>query len=198
MFSAVLVPQATDFVANLEVERVTEQTIIEVTPTDTKFQWPFSRFGLTTRFSASHPGVDLINPVGIPIYPVSDGWIQWTIFSNWGYGNHVLVEHDGGMKSLYGHMSKIEVKPGQTVDKKTKLGEAGSTGWSTGSHVHLEVYQNNIPINPLDVLPSINIPPTVVAVSPQQSLPQPQPTVPNTPSLDATPTVSAPAVQLPQ
>ncbi|MEK7065589.1 MAG: hypothetical protein AAB961_01225, partial [Patescibacteria group bacterium] len=98
VFSAVLVPQATDFVANLEVERVTEQTIIEVVPTDTKFQWPFSRFGLTTRFSAAHPGVDLINPVGIPIYPISDGWVQWSIFSDWGFGNHVRIEHDSGMK----------------------------------------------------------------------------------------------------
>ncbi|MBI4062379.1 M23 family metallopeptidase [Candidatus Gottesmanbacteria bacterium] len=175
VFSAVLVPTATDFVANLQVERVTEQTYVEVVPTDTKFQWPFTRFGLTTRFSAGHPGVDLINPIGVPIYPIANGWVQWSIFSNWGYGNHVLVEHDSGIKSLYGHMSKIDVKPGQTVDKKTKLGEVGSTGWSTGSHVHLEVYQNNIPINPLDVLPSIAIPPTAVAVSPQQSLPTPSP-----------------------
>ena len=155
VFSAVLVPAASDLATNLEVSRVTEQTYIEVVPTDTKFQWPFIRFALTTRFSSGHPDVDLINPVGVPIYPVADGWVEWTLYSSWGYGNHVLVEHDSGAKSLYGHMSKIDVSPGQTVTKKTKLGEVGSTGWSTGSHVHLEVYQNNVPVNPLEILPSI-------------------------------------------
>jgi len=155
VFSAVLVPTATDFVANLEVSKATEETIIEIIPTDTKFQWPFTRFGLTTIFSTGHPGVDLTNPKGTPVYPIADGWVEWTIFSNWGYGNHVLVEHDDGMKSLYGHMSKIDVSPGQTVDKKTKLGEVGSTGWSTGNHLHLEIYQDGTPVNPLEVLPEI-------------------------------------------
>lgn len=187
VFSAVLVPVASDFVAELEVSRATQETIIEVIPTDTKFQWPFTRFSLSTRFSTGHPGVDLLNPVGIPIYPIAGGWIEWTIFSNWGYGNHVLVEHDDGAKSLYAHMSKIDVVPGQTVNKKTKLGEVGATGWATGSHVHLEVYQDNIPVNPLDILPSIDVPPIEAVVLPPQPSPQPLPTLPTTPSPTAPP-----------
>ena len=196
VFSAVLVPAASDFAAQLEVSRATEQTIIEVVPTDTKFQWPFTRFGLTTRFSAGHPGVDLVNAIGVPIYPIGDGWVEWTLYSNWGYGNHVLVEHERGVKSLYGHMSKINVKPGQTVDKKTMLGEVGSTGWSSGSHVHLEVYQNNIPVNPLDILPSIDT--SIAATVLPKEPPQPRPSVSSIPSPDATPTVAAPPAQLPQ
>lgn len=153
--AAVIAPQMSDIASYLEVEKVTKETIVEIVPTDTRYQWPINRFGLSQQFSLSHPGVDLTDPVGVPIFPVSDGWVAWTNALTWGYGNHILVEHENGVKSLYAHLSKTDVRSGQTVTKTTKLGEVGATGWATGSHLHLEVYQNGIPINPLEILPDI-------------------------------------------
>lgn len=154
-FSAIIAPQVGDVTSALEVENSTIETVVEVIPTDAKFQWPMPRFGLTTRFSRAHPGVDLLDPVGTPIYPIADGWVAWTNSLPWGYGKHLLVEHAGGFKSLYAHLSKFDTLPGQSVSKQTKLGEVGATGWATGSHVHLEIYQDGVPINPLEVLPAI-------------------------------------------
>lgn len=153
--TAVIAPQIGDIASSIEVEKATKETIVEIVPTDIRYQWPMNRFGLSQRFSLSHPGIDLTDPVGIPIFPVSDGWVAWTNALRWGYGNHLLVEHENGVKSLYAHVSKIDVQPGQTVTKTTKLGEVGATGWATGSHLHLEVYQDGIPINPLEILPDI-------------------------------------------
>lgn len=154
-FSAIIAPQVGDVTSALEVENSYNETVVEVVPTDAKFQWPVSRFTITTRFSTTHPAIDLIDPIGTPIYPIADGWVSWTNSLSWGYGKHLLVEHTGGIKSLYAHLLKFDIVPGQSVNKQTKLGEVGATGWATGSHVHLEIYQNGIPINPLEVLPAI-------------------------------------------
>lgn len=154
--AAVIAPQIGDIASYLEVEKVTKETIVEIVPTDTRYQWPMNRFGLSQQFSLSHPGVDLTDPVGVPIFAVSDGWVAWINPLPWGYGNHLLIEHENGVKSLYAHLSKIDVRPGQTVGKTTKLGEVGATGLTTGNHLHLEFYQDGIPINPLEVLPTIN------------------------------------------
>ncbi len=129
LFSAVIIPQATDLVTSIEVDRTTTQTIIEITPTtDTKLQWPMPRFGMTTRFSTGHPGIDLTDPVGTPIHPIANGWVAWTNSLPLGYGNHILVEHDNGTASLYAHLSKMEVKSGDTVSATTQLGQVGATG----------------------------------------------------------------------
>ena len=88
-----------------------------------------------------HKGVDLVGKVK-HIYPVNDGTVVYTKTSNSGYGNHILVKHDGGVWSLYAHLSQIYVKSGQTVNKNTILGVEGSTGDSTGSHLHLEIRQS--------------------------------------------------------
>ncbi|OGG29808.1 hypothetical protein A2973_00350 [Candidatus Gottesmanbacteria bacterium RIFCSPLOWO2_01_FULL_49_10] len=155
--TAVIVPQVDAITSQVEVLQETQETVIEVIPTQSRFQWPISRFGLTTRFSLGHPGLDLTSPKGTAIKPVSEGKVLWIKRLSWGYGNHVLVEHDGDAKSLYAHLSKVEVKEGQTIDKDTIVGEVGSTGWSTGNHLHLEIYQDGIPVNPLEVLPTVSL-----------------------------------------
>ena len=153
--AAVVVPQATDIANNWEILSETETTVVAVTPTASRFRWPLTSFGLSQRFHLGHPGVDLTSPNGTPVFPVADGWVAWVTSSLWGYGKHLLVQHDKGIQSLYAHLSAINVKQGDTVTKDTQLGAVGSTGWSTGNHLHLEIYQDGNPVNPLDALPTI-------------------------------------------
>lgn len=154
--AAVVVPQVDAITSELEVMRETVETIVEVVPTTTRFQWPLTRFGLTTRFSSGHPGLDLTDPKGAPVRPIAEGKVIQVTTYPFGYGKHIVIEHDQGARSLYAHLSTIEVKSGQTVDKNTVVGEVGSTGWSTGNHLHLEISQDGTPVNPLEVLPTIN------------------------------------------
>lgn len=152
---AILVPQADAIASEIEVLRETVETIVEVVPTIARFQWPMDRFGLTSRFSSGHPGLDMTDPKGTPVRPIAEGKVITVISYPFGYGKHMLIEHDQGAKSLYAHLSKVDVREGQAVDKNTVLGEVGSTGWSTGNHLHLEIYQDGTPVNPLDALPTI-------------------------------------------
>ena len=156
-FSAVIIPQADGIANTLEVTLATQETTIEMSATDAFFQWPLSKFGLTSRFSLGHPGIDLTAPAGTPLFPVAAGTVSWTQNQSVGYGNHLLVTHERGIKSLYAHLSKIAVTPGQEVSKATSLGTVGATGWATGNHLHLEIYQDDVPINPLEVLPALTL-----------------------------------------
>ncbi len=87
-----------------------------------------------------HRGVDIAVPRGTPVYPTQRGTVTFA-GSYKGYGNLVAVDHGNGYVTLYGHNSTIRVTPGQAVDTKTVLALAGSTGRSTGPHVHYEVRQ---------------------------------------------------------
>lgn len=155
-FSAVIIPQATDLATTVEVTLETQETIVENSvPLASSYQWPLSRFGLTTRFSLGHPGIDLTAPKGTPIYPIAGGTVSGVSALSWGYGKHVVLEHERGISSLYAHLNEINVHAGQEISKATQVGTVGATGWSTGNHLHLEIYQDSTPINPLDVLPTI-------------------------------------------
>ena len=66
----------------------------------------------------------------------------------WGYGNHIIVNHGFGYTTLYGHLSRFAVKPGTKVSRGQLIGYVGSTGRSTGPHLHYEVRKNNNPLNP--------------------------------------------------
>ena len=89
-------------------------------------------------------------PQGTPIYAALGGTVVATGWDNV-YGKYVTVAHHSGYKTLYGHMSKITIKKGAYVTTSTKLGEVGSTGQSTGPHLHFTVYKNGTPINPANV-----------------------------------------------
>jgi murein DD-endopeptidase MepM/ murein hydrolase activator NlpD len=94
-----------------------------------------------------HSGVDLAAPHGTPIAATADGAVM---FANWsgGYGLLVALDHGGGIETRYGHMSRIAVAPGQRVRIGDLVGYVGSTGLSTGPHVHYEVRVNGAPVNP--------------------------------------------------
>lgn len=98
-----------------------------------------------------HTGIDLAVPLGTPVKATLDGRIAATGYSPV-YGNYVIITHDGGYQSLYGHLQSIGVKKGASIIQGGIIGKAGSTGYSTGPHVHFTVYKNGKMINPLSVL----------------------------------------------
>jgi murein DD-endopeptidase MepM/ murein hydrolase activator NlpD len=98
-----------------------------------------------------HTGVDISCASGTTITAAGDGKV---VFADWrgGYGKCVMIDHGGGRSTLYGHMSRICCSVGDIVSSKTKIGEVGSTGFSTGPHCHFEVRINGDPVNPLQSL----------------------------------------------
>lgn len=97
-----------------------------------------------------HNGIDLATYQGAPIYAALSGTIVATGYSNV-YGNYVIIRHHSGYQTLYGHMHTILTSKGRYVTPQTKIGTVGSTGRSTGPHVHFTVYKNGATINPVAV-----------------------------------------------
>jgi murein DD-endopeptidase MepM/ murein hydrolase activator NlpD len=106
------------------------------------------RFHPILNYSRMHQGVDLRASYGTPIIAVSDGRVE---FAGWhgGHGNAVELNHGGGLETLYGHMSRIAVRPGQSVHRGMVIGFVGSTGLSTGPHLHFEVHRGGVAVYPL-------------------------------------------------
>ncbi len=98
-----------------------------------------------------HPGIDFKGQKGDPVKTTADGKV---IFTGWkgGYGNCIIVKHKNDFETLYGHLSHINVKEGQEVSTGDVIGKVGSTGRSTGAHLHYEVRKNGKPINPVKFL----------------------------------------------
>jgi murein DD-endopeptidase MepM/ murein hydrolase activator NlpD len=96
-----------------------------------------------------HTGIDFSSPTGTPIYATGDGRVSKPKDGLAGYGKTVVIDHGYGYKSLYAHMSKIAVKPGQRVTRGQIIGYVGNTGISTGPHLHYEVRKNDEPVNPV-------------------------------------------------
>ena len=97
-----------------------------------------------------HTGMDFSAKSGTPIYATGDGKISEVKKSRRGYGNHVIIDHSYGYKTLYAHMTKYIVHKGQKVKRGEVIGYVGSTGASVGPHVHYEVHKDGEKINPVD------------------------------------------------
>lgn len=97
-----------------------------------------------------HTGVDFAAPTGVPIYATGNGVITRAERNRHGYGIMVQINHGYGYETLYGHMSKLNVKVGQEVVRGEVIGYVGSTGVSTAPHLHYEVHRNNVKVNPVN------------------------------------------------
>ncbi len=95
-----------------------------------------------------HPGIDFAAPYGTPIYATADGVVKKSVYES-GYGNHVVLDHGYGYRTLYAHMAKYIVKKGDKVKRGQCIGYVGSTGFSTAPHVHYEVIYNREQVNPV-------------------------------------------------
>jgi murein DD-endopeptidase MepM/ murein hydrolase activator NlpD len=100
------------------------------------------------RWGRLHAGVDLAGPVGTPIYAPADGVVLKAGRES-GYGNVIRIQHDFGIQTVYGHLSKFRVKTGQKVSRGERIGDMGNTGRSTGPHLHYEIRVGGSPINPM-------------------------------------------------
>lgn len=108
------------------------------------------RFHPVLGYSRMHQGVDFAAPTGTPIYAVTDGIVSFA-GRHGGHGNFVKLSHSGGLGTGYGHMHSIAVYAGQRVRRGQMIGTVGSTGLSTGPHLHYEVYKNGETVNPMAV-----------------------------------------------
>jgi murein DD-endopeptidase MepM/ murein hydrolase activator NlpD len=100
-----------------------------------------------------HTGIDLVEPFGSPVYAADDGVVALVGVSSQGYGRYVVIAHSGGLDTLYGHLSASLVKVGQLVVQGQTIGLEGSTGNSTGPHLHFELRIKQQPIDPTPYLP---------------------------------------------
>ncbi len=114
-----------------------------------KMNWPTVGHTITQYYSWRHYAIDIANKMGTPIYAADAGIVE---YAGWGtgYGNQIVIDHGGGKKTRYAHLSKFYVEKGQKVSKGEAIAAMGSTGWSTGPHLHFEVIINGRKYNPLD------------------------------------------------
>jgi len=99
-----------------------------------------------------HTGIDLSCPQGSPVVSTANGRIIRIQYSNSGYGNNIVIEHNGSYRTLYGHLLDISVKVNQLVSKGEVIGYSGNTGTSTAPHLHYEVIVDNLKTNPIAFL----------------------------------------------
>jgi len=145
---------------SLEIERFIRARGKSTAISSGKFGWPING-RITSGFGyrrnplwgglSLHTGIDIAAPYGKPISCADSGEV---IYSGWwsGYGKAVVIDHGRGYTTVYGHMSRLIAQVGQKVEKGTVIGLVGSTGFSTGPHLHFEIRYNGKPVNPLPYL----------------------------------------------
>jgi len=108
-----------------------------------------SRYGeVSSLRSSAHKGLDIACATGTDIKVIADGTVIYARYNNEGLGNAVKVDHGNGVQTTYAHCSKLYVKEGQTINAGDVIGAVGSTGYSTGPHLHLEIRVNGVALNP--------------------------------------------------
>lgn len=142
---------------SLLVEQLGEMALLEQSLSAIPSAMPAQAMRLSSGFgyrsdpfsgeSALHAGLDFTGAHGSPILAAADGEVVYAGVKG-GYGNCIEIRHAGGMMTRYGHLSRIAVKPGDKVERGTRIGGMGSTGRSTGTHLHFEVRMNGQALNP--------------------------------------------------
>ncbi|SFB30118.1 Murein DD-endopeptidase MepM and murein hydrolase activator NlpD, contain LysM domain [Lentibacillus halodurans] len=154
-----------DNVTNKEVvnEKTTKEPVKEIIIEGTKvvpsrgtgdLHWPtiggYVSSNVGERWGSMHKGMDIARPSDRSILAADNGTVVSSGWDDGGYGNKIVISHNNGMKTVYAHLSSISVSSGETVEKGSKIGVMGSTGDSTGVHLHFEVYKNGALQNPQD------------------------------------------------
>ena len=111
--------------------------------------------GFGYRWGRLHAGTDFAAPHGTPIYATADGVVTHAGWSS-GYGNLIKIQHEFGIETRYGHLSKLRVKVGQRVSRGDRIGDMGNTGRSTGTHLHYETRVGGKPVNPMIYIKAAN------------------------------------------
>ena len=120
------------------------------------FIWPSNKHylsGFDYSPNANHHGIDIAGNEGEAVYATDAGVVVYAGWNNYGYGNMIMIDHGNNFQSLYGHLSAISVGCGQSVGQGDLIGAIGSTGRSSGSHLHFEIRAISSFVNPWDVLP---------------------------------------------
>lgn len=116
-----------------------------------QFGWP--SVGVISQYPVwYHMAFDIANPSSPPITAAGDGKVIAVQYLNYGYGRHAIIDNGDGLSTLYAHLSEIYVKVGDSVSRGQVIGKMGSTGRSTGTHLHFEVRKNGTPVNPKSYL----------------------------------------------
>lgn len=151
---------ATSFVPTRTLGGINSQTeVTAVVKTETpihttiSIQNPVKEIQITQGYTFLHPGLDLDGKTGDPIKSIKAGKVDSVEYLKDGYGTNIIIDHGDNLKSLYAHLSKANVKIGDNVTTDTIIGEMGETGRASGDHLHLEVREYGVPINPLSILP---------------------------------------------
>lgn len=145
-------------------KEITKRAINEITRKGTKvipsegsgtFAWPADGGYVSSkqghRWGKLHKGIDIARPASKIITAADHGVVEFADNAG-GYGNKVTINHNNGYKTDYSHLDSIDVKEGQKIEKGMKIGRMGSTGNSTGIHLHFEIYKNGVLANPLDYI----------------------------------------------
>lgn len=152
------------FAAWVQMEAPTEQNIAK-TKASIPSRQPVDNVTLTSSFGnrsdpfnghrRMHQGIDIPGPLGTPVYATADGVVQRAEWAN-GYGNLVEINHGNGLETRYGHLSKLIAQPNERVRRGQLIGLMGSTGRSTGSHLHYEVRIAGGAVNPMPYIEGTN------------------------------------------
>jgi murein DD-endopeptidase MepM/ murein hydrolase activator NlpD len=122
-------------------------------PIDDKITSNFGdRINPITKVKEKHEGIDITAKEGTDVKAVFDGVVE-KVENNKTLGLMVSIDHNNGYKTVYGHLSEIEVNEGEDISVGSVIAKSGNTGLSTGPHLHFEVHKDNIPVNPMDYLP---------------------------------------------
>ncbi len=117
------------------------------------FGWPVTGY-ISQGYWNRHRAIDIAAPKGTPIYAADAGYVAMAGWSNVGYGYMLVIDHGNGYQTLYAHLSRYEPDAGDPIAKGEMIGRVGSTGWSTGPHLHFEIRKGGVQLNPLGLLPS--------------------------------------------
>lgn len=129
---------------------ISGEVVKEISP---DIVWPAKgvitlEFGESSIYQPFHTGIDIAGAKDDPINPIMDGKVVYAGEIFWGFGKHIVIDNGDNIQTIYAHLDKIYVYPGQRVTTADVIGAEGQTGWATGVHLHFQVNVYGIPVNP--------------------------------------------------